>query len=145
MINDGHTINEIIKNIMSDDFLNKDYIFTRMNYGLEILGRKEEETDIKVKQFIIDNYKNKLLFFTVNHPTNILLNEVLRQLLLKLGLKQVDILNDPEYISNDKALIYPSVLRHLETTFEYIIHYDEYHEYFETYIKVLYPNFYKSC
>ncbi len=47
--------------------------------------------DITISDFIENNYKEKLLFHTYNHPTNILLFELTKRILIRLGISTSDI------------------------------------------------------
>lgn len=68
---------------------------------LNELKKREEKVfendfgvDIKIADYIENNYKNKLLFHTYNHPTNDLLYELVRRLL--------NVINIP-YVSNNEV------------------------------------------
>jgi hypothetical protein len=48
-------------------------------------------TDIKISDYIEQNYKDVFLFHTYNHPTNVLLFELVRRLFRILGLLEIEI------------------------------------------------------
>ncbi len=54
--------------------------------GLSNLARKEKDLDIKVSQYIRDNYKDNLLFFTYNHPAQKIILFIAFQILKKMNL-----------------------------------------------------------
>ncbi len=58
----------------------------RFQDSFQEMQLREEKTHIKLTDFIQNNYQQQKLFNTHNHPTNILLLEVIRQLLAKTSL-----------------------------------------------------------
>jgi len=58
-----------------------DYDFTnRMNANYTISKEKEEECDVKIIEFIMQNVHKHKLFLTQDHPTSIVFNEVVKQI-----------------------------------------------------------------
>jgi len=57
----------------------------RRDESLRILKEREATTDVKVADYILANYKTKLLFKIANHPTHYLLIHCANQILEKLG------------------------------------------------------------
>lgn len=47
--------------------------------------------DIKISDYIVENYRSQYLFHTYNHPTNILLFELTRRILNKLAINIIDL------------------------------------------------------
>lgn len=60
---------------------------SRFKQTLDILVRKETETNTKVSQFIIGNLPEKRLFYTQNHPTNDLFIYCVNQILALLAIR----------------------------------------------------------
>ena len=107
-------INEIVhnKNIKSKDEL--EYI---ANESIQFLYDRDKEIInqylkndniyyISIVQYIKDNYKNNLLFYSMNHPTKILLQYICNEIVQKLNLKNsinydIDPLNEPKCILYD--------------------------------------------
>jgi hypothetical protein len=73
-IKKDYTLNEIIELYKNGliDFNLKD----RYNNCISYLKSKEEICDIKISDFIENNIFNKELFYTQNHPSNILIKEM---------------------------------------------------------------------
>jgi hypothetical protein len=77
---------------------------------------KEAETDIKVLDFILENYKLASVFSCVNHGSNLLLLHMVNQILRMLGysplskslLERIPVLAEPE------IPIHPSVARYFD-------------------------------
>lgn len=107
----GLSLEEIIKKYDNNeiDFCYKE----RFENTLERLKEKENYTDVKVSQFIIDNHKKYILFnyHTVgadyslcNHPSNILIVEYVNQILQRMSVPSITY-EGPELIS---GTMYPS-------------------------------------
>lgn len=93
------------------------YMNGKRDEALVILGEREKQCTIKVSGLIRDHYKQKLLFNTVNHPSNelyYLLFELFRQE-LKLELK--DIQQEREFQNEHVDMIYPQVHKHHQFEF----------------------------
>lgn len=70
------------------------------NYEKSITELKQREqkvfdneygTDIIISDYIENNYKSKFLFHTYNHPTNLLLVELVRRIMYKLGIPSINL------------------------------------------------------
>ncbi len=61
----------------------------KFNESLNVMRQREEKTDVKLSDFIQNNYLEVQLFLSHNHPTNILFDEVIRQIndILDLGIE----------------------------------------------------------
>lgn len=61
-------------------------ILIRMKNSLNILKEKDRNTDIKTYEFVLENYKNKRLFFTENHLAPPLVFHISKQFLKLLDI-----------------------------------------------------------
>ncbi|WP_345993136.1 WcbI family polysaccharide biosynthesis putative acetyltransferase [Sulfurimonas sp. HSL-1716] len=78
LIQKQHTKNEILEKYMSGHI---DFdLQNRFQESIDILVQKEYETDIKISDFIEQNYKKEKLFITHNHPTNIVFYEIIKKI-----------------------------------------------------------------
>lgn len=78
LLDQGLTQNQII-----EKFLNLEIDFdleNRFQKSIDILRTREQYTDIKISQFILDNYKDIKLFIKANHPTVPIYVECIQQL-----------------------------------------------------------------
>ncbi len=122
MLNKGLNKAEIIKKLSDSDFYSYGYLRSVLEDTLNVLAQRESELDVKVSEFIRSNYQNHHLFYTQNHPTDILGIYVVNQMLVKLRLPQ---LGDPllltntlrGHLDNFQIPIYPSIIKHLKLTF----------------------------
>lgn len=95
-----HTLDNILK-LYDDNKINFNYK-NNFEYQINILKEKELNTDIKVSNFILKNYKKYKLFHTQNHPTYIILCEMTKQILQILN---EDISNLDSIFKNDEYII----------------------------------------
>jgi hypothetical protein len=58
----------------------------RFQHTLSVLRQKEQETDVKVSDFILRNIKNEKLFLTAAHPTSAVFIHCVNQIAGRLGL-----------------------------------------------------------
>jgi len=80
---EGYSLNEIKLMILNNCI---DYNFKeRFERNMTILRENEENTLIKVADFIEENYRDHLLFHTYNHPTSYLLTYVAKEILKLLN------------------------------------------------------------
>jgi hypothetical protein len=62
----------------------------RWTFSFNILKDSEKITDIKISDFIENNYKNIELFYTNNHPTNYIFLEIVNQIFNKINIPKLD-------------------------------------------------------
>lgn len=150
----GVSPNEIINKCMQLDLLTANEVNDNLKSTLNILKERESSTDVKISAFIAHYYKKTRLFHTAKHPTNYLLKELMRQILIKMKLNARAVYTSPffdkellQFESTD--IIYPSVAQILGLQFDIsaaFCHYDHvsFVEFINDYIKYLYPEYYDS-
>ena len=81
-------------------------------------GTKENNCNIKISDFILNNYKDKCLFKELHHPTNHIYKYLIDEILKKL---HVDINISLPSFSQSPLLpqVYPCVYKHLNLKFNY--------------------------
>lgn len=84
--------------------------------SLEELKTRDLDLDFGLYEFVKENYKNKRLFWTINHPTNCIIEYMCNEILKKLGLdEKIDISNFEEFLAKDyKTPIMKSVATELQ-------------------------------
>lgn len=82
-----HDINELIEHIISDSSLTDNEIIKIFEECMIKLKKREEKWDIKISDFILENYKDEKLFSDVNHPTPYLMKEICERLGRYIGLE----------------------------------------------------------
>lgn len=119
----GITEEEIVKTIKDIKFLNKEFIEDCVKKSFEILKVREEQCDVKILDYIKSNYIKKQLFYSPNHPINIVIKELTIRILKKLNINDFKF-EDEEILDDNKnysligqdCVIYPSVIYNLNLT-----------------------------
>lgn len=80
---------------------------------------KEESTDVKIIDFVVDNFKTKRIFVTMNHVGNVSLIHMTNQMLGMMGFSPLpSSLHDSLFEMIDPQMpIHPSVINHFGLTF----------------------------
>jgi hypothetical protein len=104
----GFNLNDIL-NLYNDNKLNFNYD-ERKEKGINILKSKEKTCDVKVSDYILENYKKERLFYTPNHPSPIILKLMAKQILTKLNISHSNFdkmfENNNYYINKGKELLH---------------------------------------
>lgn len=79
---------------------------------MEKIIQSEEKWDIKISDYILDNYKTEKIFFDTRHPTNFVLEEIVRRLLDFLEMN-ASIEHADDEISEEEVPVYPCVKKAL--------------------------------
>ncbi|ERT04243.1 nucleotide-diphospho-sugar transferase family protein [Lyngbya aestuarii BL J] len=120
MIEEGVPKEEIIQRINKLDFYNHEDLIDNLEYTLNEISKREEYTDVKISEFIRQNYKNYRLFHTINHPTDMVGREVANQILQILNMPKLSENVLPfhkEVLGGLQVPIYPSVREKLGLNF----------------------------
>lgn len=123
MIEENKSIEEIVNLLKSESFYSKNHILEHFDKNLSLLKERDKKFQVKIVDFIENNYNNSLLYYNVAHPTNIVLKEIGRRILKLLDLYSIDDYDKIELdeITNlgiDQIPIYPSVAKHLDLKFD---------------------------
>ena len=79
---------EVLKKLYSLDNFNAGIPTKAVRASITELKRREAYTDFGIADFIEKKYKKHKLFYSINHPTNYLLNYMCEVMLKKLGIKK---------------------------------------------------------
>ncbi|NGX54106.1 MAG: hypothetical protein K1000chlam4_00829 [Chlamydiae bacterium] len=106
LIQQGCSLLEIMTKFISRNINFK--LKERFENSLNELRKREQETDLKGAQYILDNYQHKKLFLTCNHPATNLIIHYMNQVLKQLNLPMMQ--NSEQFHPNDAGLpgCYPS-------------------------------------
>lgn len=118
MIVEDKSDEEILEAITDTDYYEKDKILSLIDDELEEFKIREENIDIKMHDYLVDNCKKYLTFATSNHPTREVLKELTRRILRELRIDELEINCSDDEIqepmpSDWRYLVYPSVLKQL--------------------------------
>lgn len=122
MLKEGKSEAEIIAELGDPNFYTAEFLRSNLNDTTETLRQREAQLDIKVSEFIKANYQSYRLFYTQNHPTDVLGMYVVNQMLRLIGFP---VLGDSLTFHNlnkgaldkEQIPIYPSVIKHLNLSF----------------------------
>lgn len=118
MIENGMNDTDILSCVMDEDFVETVEIIDNAENSIHELYLREEGCDIKITDYIEENYKEEQLFYSKNHPNERLLNEYVNRLVEYLGYKRrrfsiVDILINCGSLKGQDMPVYPCVVKAL--------------------------------
>ena len=91
LIDKKYNLNEIL-NLYLENKINFNYQ-KRWDYTNNILQEKEENCDVKIVDFIKQNFSKQRLFLLENHPTSIIFINVVNQMLEKIKIPKIKPIN----------------------------------------------------
>lgn len=98
---------------------NPDWFSSNTIQSINNLIEKEKKCDINISNFIFNNYKNRQLFWTYNHPCNDVLYHIINNIFNILGLPEVVFDSEaPEVMDNIVLPIFDFILKSLEFEFQ---------------------------
>lgn len=109
---------EQLSSLGDDEYYSKEEILKQVEESFNNLKDRECKCDVIISDFIENNYKKDLLFYTENHPTNIVLEEMSKRIISAITGKEDDYKVRISSALDDIQLpIYPSVQCHLGLKF----------------------------
>ena len=105
--------------ISKEDFYTKDDCEKNAIESLNELRRRENFCNVKISDYIEQNYRNIRMFYVVNHPKTFVLHELLKRTFTYLGIyvNDMDITEAGENNTHE-LIIYPSVKKGLGIKFQ---------------------------
>lgn len=89
MLAKEYTETEIIEKMSKKDLVPKEEILSNFEKYLQKIRDREINLDVHVFEFIRQNYRDRQLFFDLGHPTNIVMEEIWRQVCNIMGIEPV--------------------------------------------------------
>lgn len=111
LFREGADWRQIQEKLRTDVYKKEDIVLNFKMYINKILQR-EANWDIKISDFILENYETEKIFFDTRHPTNFVLEEIIRRLLDFLGMDTA-FQHAHDEISEEEVLVYPCVKKAL--------------------------------
>ena len=120
---EGKSIEDIVNEIFHESFYSIAYVKNNLEFTLGELAKREVNLDVKLSQFIKDNYQYLNLFNTINHPHHPIIAYFVNRILEILGLgtqytKSEIIKNQYSLEYNNYFPVYPSVQKILDIQFQ---------------------------
>ena len=111
LADDGRSADEIVGMLSSNDFLPAEMIVQNFKYYFNEIRDREKGWDIKIYEYVLNNYKNKQLFWDQGHPTNFVIKEIVTQILAMLDITGT--LDDTWEMNGHEEFVYPCVKEQL--------------------------------
>lgn len=116
----GLNIDEAMQLHHNDDYNSQAY-GDIPNKSLEELRKREEETDVRIVEWIVERMWRQRLFFTFNHPAQVLIRELGRRLVQAAGVNMLDLpdasINQHEPLGQYRCSINPWVAKYFNCKF----------------------------
>ncbi len=115
-------IEEILSVVKNDDYYPAEFLQKNFETALKNLRERENVVDIGISEYLADICKKEVLFYSVNHPKNIVIKEIIRRVLRYIGLyneteiiefKHELLLDQEECLKIACEAVYPSVFKFL--------------------------------
>lgn len=122
----GTSIDEIYENCIAGDIFQPENVKKSFLEAIESLIEREKACDIKISDYILENYRDKDLFYDPGHPTNILIREFVRRILNKLNYNDSEF-DDCEFrLDSSEIFIYGCVRKALGIKYDkkYLKHFE---------------------
>ena len=114
MVAEGATPQEIVDRYRAMD-IPATLDLTRLGDNVIAQQRpKEDETDVKVLDFILETYRGERLFYCFNHVSNLLNLHIANQILKKIDLKSLsyDVLEQTCLLQPPEIPVHPSIVKY---------------------------------
>lgn len=107
---------EIINIILDENFIEAEEIIQNAESSLAELERREQQTDVKITDYIKEHYQKKQLFYSCSHPNEELMLEYTNRLLKFLDYDVMEMSIEDCIIScgslkGQDIPVYPSVIK----------------------------------
>lgn len=96
LITEGKNVKDILNLLFRIDLFDDNTIQKRCKRSIHILKQKEESVDIPIVDYIENNYQKRQLFYTHNHPKNIVIYEYVKRILKALTIEKIDEFTEEE-------------------------------------------------
>ena len=107
-VNKGMNTDEIISFCMGDMAIPEEEVLTNYESSINKVRSREALWDIKIADFIEENYRKDKLFYDPGHPTNVVMEYIAREVLLILGITPNELICNKRMDAHEKC-VYPCV------------------------------------
>jgi Polysaccharide biosynthesis enzyme WcbI len=118
---EGKSIDRTIEEIEGEAFYSAEYLQNNLSKTLDNLEVRESNLDVILSKFIRENFREKLLFHTFNHPSSIVLEYLLNSILDLLNIHRdkgfFELFINHDVLAQNSFPIYPSVAKYLDLYF----------------------------
>ena len=117
MIEDGLTDDEIFESAMDLNLYDTAFVHHVLSESISKMYNDEDGSNIKIADYVRNNYKEECLFNSPDSPSNTLLLELCKKIITTLGHSDKYETRAYEEDNNFEMIIYPSVKTHLGLKF----------------------------
>lgn len=122
MVLEGKSTKQIVECLASDEFYSQEQVDKHFRVTLKLIDVAEQSVDIKVADYIRENYQKTMLYQNAFHPNKCIIWECVRRLFDKIDVsgEELTLLEEesPLHIHQSGDVpIYPSVAKHLKLEF----------------------------
>lgn len=115
MIKQNISCENIVRKILYEEFYDYDFVNEYFDKAIEILQKDEKECDVKISDYIKENGKQRVLFYSWTHPNEEVMLEIGKRIfnILNLNGDFLEKLSDDIILNTNEELVYPCVLNGL--------------------------------
>lgn len=103
-LEEGKSVEDIVR-LLESACISEDEIIENFAEEVSKMQKREENWDIKISRFILENYKDVQIFYSCWHPTNIVIKEIVLQILMKLGITDENIETELKMDTHEEPLL----------------------------------------
>ena len=103
------TVSNTHQAIVSDELFEKEKIITVFEQWIAKIEERENRWDVKILDYILENYKSVQLFYDIIHPTELLMGEMVDRLMKKIGMGICERKNQLTFLNSHEMPVYPCV------------------------------------
>jgi len=116
-----NAVQKTVKAATNRSHYSEEFVLDNAMTSISELKRREEECDVFVSDYIEKNWRNDILFYSINHPRTVVLSHMASQILKLLNQSTGDVHDDYEYLDYTRPPIYESVKGVLQKTIDWQI------------------------
>jgi len=113
LISDGMSVEEIQNYIKHRLVFSKEEVVENFNYIIEKFKLREKNCDVKITDFILENYKNYQMFYDLYHASAKVISEMTRRILIELGIENTKLSEQEFEYSGGEMPIYKDIAKAL--------------------------------
>lgn len=96
LLEEGKSVSEILDTICNENLYSEEEIQKKCKQSIENLKHREKYVEVPIVDYIENNYMKEQLFYTYNHPKNIVIYEYVKRILKALEIDKFDDFTEEE-------------------------------------------------
>lgn len=86
----GNNVEYVLQRICDENYIKEKRVLRECEKSLNELEKREQDVDVKIQDWIAEHYRDEQLFYSENHPNNVLLYEYTNRILTFLGYEKTN-------------------------------------------------------